>query len=111
MPANELDFDNPQSRFFRLAAAVPLWKLGLEKESPVPTLIAVLHNGGSPDELRFIELLGDLGPEAEPALPILTKFLDADKWIRLRRTTANTIRKISPEEAVRLNLPGVLAVP
>jgi hypothetical protein len=115
-PSPEFDFDNPQSRFFRLAASVPLWKLGIEKQSPVPALIAELHNGANTnplntDDLRYIELLGDVGPEASPALPILTKYLDVDKWIKLRRTTANTIRKISPKEAAKLNLPGVLAMP
>jgi len=114
--SSKLDFDNPESRLFRLAASVPLWKLGIEKQSPVPALIAELHNSASTNplntgDLPYIELLGDVGPEAALALPILTKYLDVNKWIKLRRTTANTIRKISPEEAAKLNLPGVLAIP
>lgn len=32
-----LQRDNSVSRFYRLSAAVPLWKLGLESESPAPT--------------------------------------------------------------------------
>jgi len=112
--SNKFDFDNPESQFFRLAASVPLWRLGIEKQSPVPALITELHNDANPlstEDLRYIELLGDVGPKAAPALPILTKYLDVNKWIKLRRTTANTIRKISPEEAAKLNLPGVLAIP
>jgi HEAT repeat protein len=114
--SSESDFDNPESRFFRLAACVPLWKFGIEKQSPVPALIAELHNGANTnplnrDDLRYIELLGEVGPEAAPALPILTKYLEVNKGIKLRRTAANTIRKISPEEAAKLNLPGVLAIP
>jgi hypothetical protein len=106
------DFDNPTSRFYRLAASVPLWKLGLEKESPVPALLKELEcKKNSVGEISLIELLADLGSDAKPALPKLATFLEQALGSGQRRAAAIAIRRIDPAEAARLNLPGVLALP
>jgi HEAT repeat protein len=104
-----LDFDNATSRQYRLSAAVPLWRLHLEAESPVPGLVEELRK--SENAYWCIELLGDLGPDARAALPVLAPLAGPEKGIPLRRAAAIAIRKIAPEEADRLNLPGILALP
>jgi HEAT repeat protein len=105
------DFQNPSSRFFRLCASVPLWRLGLEKESPVASLIEELGRNNVSDLPSLIELLGEIGPEAKAALPVLTKLLSPDNSVRTRRAAAIAIRKIDPAEAARLGLPGMLVLP
>jgi HEAT repeat protein len=110
-PTDQLDFDSPACRHYRLSAAVPLWKLHLEPESPVPALLQEMGKRESADATWCIELLGDLGPEANSALPVLSRLVGPDKSTFTRRAAAIAIRRIDPKEAERLNLPGVLAVP
>ncbi len=105
------NFDNPAYRFFHAAASVPLWRLGIEKKTPVPALIAELERPSSSDETSLINLLGDIGPEAAPALEKLKKIVESERFIGHRRAAAIAIRKIDPAEAARLGLPGVLGVP
>ncbi len=104
-----INYDNPTCRRYRLSAAVPLWKLHLEPESPVPALVEELGKPENALAIWCVELLGDLGPEARSALPKLAALVGPDNG--LRRAAAIAIRKIDPQEAERLNLPGVLAVP
>jgi len=106
-----LDFESPQSRMFRLRAAVPLWKLHLESQSPVPALLQEMGKPESADAIWCVELLGDLGSDAREALPKLALLVGPEKWIGLRRAAAIAIRKINSEEAKKLSLPGMLAVP
>lgn len=106
-PTNKKDFNNPASRFFRLAASVPLWRLGLEKEPPVAGILEAIKQRGCPDEFSYVELLGDIGPQAKSALPRLA----ASAGRTSRRAAAIAIRKIDPSEAARLGLPGILLVP
>jgi hypothetical protein len=105
------DFDNPPSRFFRLAASVPLWRLGLEKEPPVTAIIDEIKKPASSEQIAYVEMLGDIGPDAKAGLPVLKTFVEPDRFIRLRRSAAIAIRKIDPAEAARLGLPGNLVVP
>lgn len=105
-----LQRDNSVSGFYRLSAAVPLWKLGLESQSPVPALLKELEQSPHSDASSYMDLLGEVGPDAKAALPKLETYLDPPKDIRLRRKAAIAIRKIDPAEAARLGLPGVLAV-
>jgi hypothetical protein len=111
MKSDKLDFNNPMSRFYRVSAAVPLWKLGLESQSPASDVLKAFEQNPGSDDLAYIELLSDLGPKAKAALPKLETYLTPDKGIWLRRKAAIAIRKIDPTEADRLGLPGTLAVP
>ena len=106
-----LDFQSPQSRFFRLSSRVALWKLGLEKESPAPEIVEELGKPDTGEQYWLIELAGALGPEARAALPALIKLIGPDQSDFRRRAAAIAIRKIAPKEAERLNLPGVLMLP
>jgi HEAT repeat protein len=105
------DFQNPASRFFRLSASVPLWRLRLERDPPVTGIIEELNRPSRSEDIRYVELLGDIGPDAKAALPALEKFLNPDQFISLRRAAAIAIRRIDPSEAAKLGLPGTLIVP
>ncbi|HTA30864.1 MAG TPA: hypothetical protein VK731_10270, partial [Candidatus Cybelea sp.] len=63
----------------------------------------------SPTELEAaVDLLGDIGPDARPVLPMLEEHLSPTDSIR--RKAAIAIRKIDPAEFQRLGLPGLLIV-
>ena len=84
----------------------------MEQEPPVEGIIEELNGPYGSDHVSYVELLGDIGPEAKAALPTLAKHLNTDQFIiGLRRAAAIAIRRIDPGEAARLGLPGMLAVP
>jgi len=93
---------------FSWPAKVALWRLGLEKEPPIGEMMPPSHSWEQPVALL---LLGDIGPPAKAALPYLEKILDSDQDINLRRMAAIAIKRIDPQEAARLRLPGFLALP
>jgi hypothetical protein len=84
-----------------LSAAVTLWKLGLETNSPLDKVIANVE--GDKAE-RASDLLGEIGPAAKPALPALEKRLKANPF---DRHAALAIVQIDPQEANRIGLPGL----
>jgi HEAT repeat protein len=101
---------DPSSNYFRLAAEVSLWRIGLRKKPPVSEIVAELEDTKHARwTSEWIQLLGDIGPEAETALPALKKFLAP--FVYGHREAAIAIRGIDPKEADRLNLPGLLALP
>ena len=81
--------------------------LGLEKHAPVEEMMP--PSGWQ--RMSALPLLGDIGPPARQALPYLEQILESDPEIMCRRMAAIAIRKIDPQEAARLRLPGLLAVP
>ena len=99
------------NQYLKWFASVPLWRLGIEPEPPVKAIIEELNGRSSSDEISLVRALGEIGPEAKPALPTLKKFLQPRCFIRLRRESAIAFRKIDPQEAAKLGLPGVLLVP
>lgn len=108
---SQKDYQNPASRFFRLAASVPLWRLGLEKEPPVSAIVEALKRHLDSNEIYYVQLLGDIGPDAKASLATLKTFLAPDTFIKLRQAAAIAIRKIDPDEAAKLGLPGTLLLP
>jgi hypothetical protein len=102
---------NPSSNYWRLAAEISLSRLRLEEKPSVSEIVAGMEHRkpmGMQAE-QWIELLGDLGPDAKAALPALEKRLSPLIWGQ--REVAIAIRSIDPREADRLNLPGLLALP
>ena len=102
---------DPMSNYFRLAAEVSLWGLGLVKKPPVLEIVAEMENR-KPMGINtnyWLQLLNDIGPDAKAALPALEKFLAPHAYGQ--REAAIAIRMIDPKEAERLNLPGSLALP
>jgi HEAT repeat protein len=111
-PTSEKDTSDQYSLLISFSASVALWKLGLEKNPP---LTAVLREAKkdrhSSYELSFLRLLGEMGPEAKPALGFLTSLLDVNVGIQTRRAAAIALARIDPGEADRLKLPGILVIP
>jgi hypothetical protein len=87
----------------RLSSSVSLWKLGLETNLPMDQLVAHATNY----DPTANDLLGDIGPQARRALPSLEQRLDP---LNPQLDVAIAIRKIDPEEAKRLGLPGLLII-
>ena len=86
----------------RCGAAVCLWRLGLETNLPLAELTAAVERR----DTRAIELAGDIGPPARDTLPALEKILSATDDARY--AAAMAIARIDPDEARRLELPGLL---
>jgi HEAT repeat protein len=88
-------------------AAVALWRFHALDEPPAEFLMRRVERMHLPND---IELLGEIGPQAKAALPVLTNCLDQD-YLPLRQIVATAIRKIDPDEAAKLGLPAILAQP
>jgi HEAT repeat protein len=111
IPMQVKDFQDPGTIFLSLAASVPLWRLGLEKEPPVTAILTNLNAPGASSETEYVHLLGEIGPGAKQALPKLETFIASGVFMRSRQTAAVAIRKIDPAEAAKFGLPGVLLLP
>jgi hypothetical protein len=85
----------------QILARVALWRLGLERELPLPAIMAEAAHDG----VWAIDLLGEIGPPARPALPLLERLLAGKA--RPGYQAAIAILKIDPAEAKRLGLPGL----
>jgi len=83
----------------------------VEKESPVDAIIRELRKPTTSEQNFYVELLGDIGPDAKAALPTLQTLLEPRQPITLRRAAAIAVRKIDPGEAAELGLPGTLGLP
>jgi HEAT repeat protein len=99
------------SNYFHAAATVSLWRLGLEPKPPVMEIVRDLEEGYGMPPRNWLHLLGEIGPPAKAALPNLEKRLNTIDSVSERRDIAITIRKIDPQEAAKLELPGSLGVP
>jgi hypothetical protein len=99
------------SNYFHSAATVSLWRLGLEPEPPVMEIVRGLEEVYDLPPRNWLHLLGEIGPPAKAALPSLEKRLKTAYSVSERRDIAITIRKIDPQEAAKLELPGSLGVP
>lgn len=74
------------------AAAAALGRIGT---AAIPDLIAALQSSDAQVRLKGVEVLGRMGPDAEPALPQLIKLLD-DPELAVRKAAARTIGLIGP---------------
>jgi hypothetical protein len=110
-PTSRKDFQSSGCRFFTLAADVPLWRLGLEKVCPAAAIVAEINKPQAADNISYIELLGDIGPDARAALSVLEKSVDKYHSGFFGRDAAIAIRRIDPDTAEKLGLPGMLALP
>ncbi len=102
--------------FTQMQVVVGLWEADQSRPCPAPKLIEVLRHKevhAVQDEILkgcAAQLLGEIGPEAEDAIPALLDFMKVGTT-HSQRTAALAIRKIDPEAAARLGLPGLLALP
>jgi hypothetical protein len=86
----------------QIRARIALWRLGLEHELPLPPLTAEAAHDG----MWAMNLLGEIGPPAHEALPVLERYITELDGPRIE--AAHAILKIDPAEAKRLGLPGWL---
>jgi len=100
----------------RLRAQVALWRCHVLSEPPLIWLTAIIERRRSSTShwsiltiKSLIELLGDIGPPARMALPLLERELAPNSYFR--HAAAIAIRRIDPDEARRIGLPGLLALP
>jgi len=93
-----------------MTAKVALWRMGLETNPPMGELIAAAKQRYRGMAQDAIELLGEIGPAASNALPVLATYLNLTNGYYYRAEAAIAIRKIDPAEARRLKLPGLLIV-
>jgi hypothetical protein len=92
-------------------AGLTLYRIGVLTNLP-SSLVTVPNFYLLPFNNVAIELLGDMGPLAKSALPSLIKPRNSRGGpISLTPELALAIRKIDPEEADRLCLPGILLLP
>jgi hypothetical protein len=105
----EKDAKNKDDLRLACQAEVALWRLGLEPTPPLSEMMSP----GQPWPPDTVQLLGDIGPAAKSALPYVEQILNAKRWedIMSSRMAAIAIRKIDPQEADKLGLPGILALP
>lgn len=90
-------------------AQIALWRLGLEKELPLNEMLQTLNK-----HYLFesdIELVGDVGPAAKEAVPLLEIIIRTNQTNVYRRKAAIALRKIDPVRADELRLPGLLLLP
>jgi HEAT repeat protein len=85
-------------------AKIALWTLGVDKKPPLAQIMAQ-------DPFTAIPELGDIGAPAKSALPLLESILNSESDLAIRRMAAIAIRKIDPQEAAKLHVPGFLALP
>lgn len=110
------ELESHSESMIRLAARVGLWELDRTQPSPLPDLIVVLKERNEAsiqlaiEKACAAELLGDLGPTAKEAIPLLTPLLHS-AVSETQRTSANAIRNIDHETWTQLGLPGPLALP
>jgi HEAT repeat protein len=80
---------NDKDAAVRLEAAIGLAKLGGEAATAaLSTLQAAARDKSHPDRLRAIEALGEIGPSAAPAVPLLVLALREEGPVRLRAVEA-----------------------
>jgi HEAT repeat protein len=95
----------------RVSAAVALWWLEGKAKEPLPVLIEALQGRGKkgcePVESGTIKLitttLGEMGPKAREAIPLLMPLLKDREW-SIRRAAADALKKIDPEVAKKTGL-------
>ena len=91
-----------RERYF--SATITQWKLGLETNLPMDELMDELI--ARADAWAF-DRLGDIGPAAKKALPVIESKLKRRPW---PLDAVLAIRQIAPEEAKRLGLPGLFII-
>jgi HEAT repeat protein len=102
------ELQNQPAPVDQMSATVALWRFDRRGNSPVGGLIQQIKDPGA--SWWAANLLGDLGPYAKDAIPALMEMLRRDS-IDDRRKAAIAIRRIDPEAARSLGLPGMLALP
>ena len=89
--------------YLRCKVAVAIWRIDGDAETALPVLLQELPRENEAVRWDEITALGEMGPRAKEALPLLESQLYlANRTIRGR--TTNAIAKIDPDTAARLGI-------
>jgi HEAT repeat protein len=100
----------------QMRVSVALWEVDRTRPCPAANLIEVLKQPDMKgiqvliEKMCAAQLLGDIGADTKVAIPALESLLK-EETSDSRLTAAIAIRKIDPEAAARLGLPGLLDLP
>ena len=82
-----------------LGAAVAIWRIGADTNTALPVLLKWCERGW----LQSYEALGEIGPAAKDAVPLLLPRAKSSEPLT-QRTAAAALKKIDPDAAVRAGL-------
>jgi HEAT repeat protein len=85
----------------RSEVAVAIWRIDGDVEHTLPVLVAGLPNVDPDMKWQWIDDLGEMGPRASNAFPILVEELKGAEPYNLEKIT-NAMFKIDPEAAAKL---------
>ncbi len=83
------------------AAADALVKVGADPEKVIPALLECVVGPDGHGRADVVEALGEYGPKAKAATPVLIKLLDDHSSKDLMEATPEALRKIAPEAAAK----------
>jgi HEAT repeat protein len=87
------------NREYRYVATLALRERGLAAREALPDLIESLNDPYYLVRMGVVKTLGQLGPEAKPAVPVLTRLLEETSDEPLRRALVHTLQNIEPVNA------------
>ncbi len=106
VPVLELALEDNED-FVRMKAAEALWRVSQKGEKAIPVLIELLREEISRDRHVYrtdiVEILGQIGPQAKAAVPLLLKEAHADDQ-DTRKTAKNALKKIDPKSIPKREL-------
>lgn len=91
-----------QDRFLPAQAAMAIWRITGETDTTLPILTEELRQAQATQwnavQAELIDALGEMGPKAISALPLISADLNHPmRWVRERAT--NAVRRISPADS------------
>lgn len=78
-----------------LATAEALWKIEKKAESVVPMLTLSAKYGDDQDQVTALKLLGEIGPEAKSAVPVISSCRNSATF-EVRTAAEEALKKINP---------------
>jgi HEAT repeat protein len=91
--------------YFRVSAEIALWRIRHHPSDVLPALLTELDTFDVRRRWMIFECLGELGPRAAVAVPVIVGFLDSTLIIDAadqsynRQVALEALRKIAPDEA------------
>jgi HEAT repeat protein len=95
VPQLAKDLKRP-NREYRYVATLALRERGLAAREALPVLIESLNDSYYLVRMGVVKTLGQLGSEAKPAVPALTRLLDETSDEQLRRALVHALQNIEP---------------
>jgi HEAT repeat protein len=87
-----------KGRFYAIRS---LYEIGAEPDRVLPVLISALHDPNQMVQSRAVWTLGEWGPNARIAVPVLVDCLNASNGFPVRSEVIDALKKIDPEAAAK----------